>query len=547
LAPINGGMDGTRTRPPYGSLLGAFASIAPRLALLQRLFFLIVPDGPVSKRNDKGDHPLSAIRLTSPLVDLTQPTRHALRPAKAMFRYVTSYRFYTLAKIGFSVAYLWYVSDFFRIHFAIWHQLSLLLPDPRNIVLSGNPPLDAVFRGTAIFLSGRTMVWTFALSSPVTAGLFLWGRHKWLQLAVGCWISFSMISLNSLVGVFSSTVDVWVNLVFVTYSLVALVSPADEWEKSEAGLSLARWRDNPPLASAFAWLVVWLQFLVYFFAGINKLVFGWIPWTTGVALQNLASDSSFHDFVRGTHVPYWISLILCYVTLIQRLVVPFGFFSMRFRFWSVLILGTMHVGYAILMNVNLFPLIGIASLLMILPPRASASPRATSKTSSSGAQNVSPQRRTGAPKAAWVENAVICLFALALVLESARLTHFDAMPWENKLMVTPGWKMFADGGMVSGGEWRVILATPRERIDATDIALQALPHLWRDRFYINIIFSDLSNRNTGPGSLVDRLARATKRMYRERQLQLQLSPNIANVGFELYQWQSAPAVARSSP
>ena len=459
-----------------------------------------------------------------------------------MFRYPTSYRCYTLAKIGFSLAYIWYVSDFFRIHVAIWNQLALLLPDPRNIVLSGNPQLDVTLRGIATFLSGRAIVWGFTLGSPVAAGLFLWGRHKWIQFAVGCWISFSMISLNILVGVFSSTVDVWVNLVFVTYGLVALVSPADAWEKSEAGLSLARWRDNPTLASAFAWLVVWLQFLVYFFAGVNKLVFGWIPWTTGVALQNLAIDSSFHDFARGAHVPYWISLILCYVTLLQRLVVPFGFFFRRCRFWSVLILGTMHVGYAILMNVNLFPLIGIASLLMILPPRTPTLPRAASKPPSPGEKGSSAPRRNIAPKAAWLENTVICLFALALALESTRLTHFDTMPWENKLMVTPGWKMFADGGTVAGGEWRIILATPRERIDATDIALQALPHLWRDRFYINIIFSDLMNRNTGPGSLVDRLARSTKRAYRERQLRLHLSPAIVNVGFELYRWQPTPAV-----
>src|SRR6202012_3389958 len=102
---------------------------------------------------------------------------------------------------------------------------------------------------------------------------------------------------------------------------------------------------------------------------INKLVDGWTPWTTGVALQNLAIDSSMHDFVRGTHVPYWLSLILCYVTLGQRLVVPFGFFLKRYRIWSVLILGTMHIGYAILMQVNLFPVVGIASLLLILPAR----------------------------------------------------------------------------------------------------------------------------------------------------------------------------------
>jgi hypothetical protein len=337
---------------------------------------------------------------------------------------------------------------------------------------------------------------------------------------------------------------VWVNLVFVSYALAALVIPANEWDKTEAGLSVARWRANPSLASAFAWLVVWLQFLVYFFAGVNKLVFGWLPWTTGVALQNLSVDSSFHDFARGTHVPFWISLVLCYVTLFQRLVVPFGFFFRRYRFWSVLILGTMHVGYAILMNVNLFPLIGIASLLMILPPPTSTLASATSKASPSGGQSGSAQRWGGAPKAAWFANTAICLFAVGLALESARLTHFDPMPWENKLMVTPGWKMFADGGTVAGGEWRVIIATPRERIDGTDIALQALPHLWRDRFYINNIFSDLLNRKTGPGSLVDRLGRFTARMYRARQLQLNLRPDIANVGFELYQWKPATAPAR---
>jgi hypothetical protein len=458
-----------------------------------------------------------------------------------MFRYLTSYRFYTLAKIGFALSYLWYVSDFFWIHAAMWKQLALLLSDPGNTSLSGNPQLDVVLRRIALLLNARAMVWAFALISPVAAGLFLWGRHKWLQFAVGWWMSFSMISLNCLVGVFSSTVDVWVNLVFVIYGLVALVSPSGEWEKSEAGLSLVRWRDNPTLSSSFAWLVVWLQFLVYFFAGVNKLVLGWIPWTTGVALQNLAIDSSIHDFARGTYVPYWISLILCYVTLIQRLVVPFGFFFKRYRFWSVLILGTMHVGYAILMNVNLFPLIGIASLLIIWPPRTSIPPGAAPKAAPAARKTASPQGRTAPPKAAWVGNTVIGLFALTLALESARLTRFSPMPWENKLMVTPGWRMFADGGVVAGGEWRIILATPRERIDATSIALQPLPHLWRDRFYINNIFNDLLNKNMGPGSLVDRLARATGRMYRERQFRLHLSPAIENIGFELYQWKPTPA------
>jgi Vitamin K-dependent gamma-carboxylase len=451
-----------------------------------------------------------------------------------MFRYPTSYRFYTLAKIGFGLAYLWYIWDFFRIHVAIWNQLSLLLSDPSDIIFSGNPSLDVFLRRIAIFLNGKVIVWMFVLTSPLAVGLYLWGRNKWLQFAVGCWMSFSMISLTALVGIFTSTVDIWVNLAFVIYSLIALTSPADEWEKCESGLSLARWRDDPSLASAYAWLIVLLQFAVYFFAGVNKLIYGWKPWTTGVALQNLAFDSSMHEFVRGANVPYWLSLILCYITLLQRLVVPFGFFFRRYRFWSVLILGTMHIGYAILMYVNLFPLIGMASLLIILPPRTWPGLRVSAKAAPSGGKIVSSRSQTPL-----VQNIVIGLFSLWLVIESTRLTLFGAMPWENKLMVVPAWRMFADGGIFAGGKWRLILVTPHGKIDATDIALQALPHLWRDRFYIDAIFHDLLNKNTGPGSLVDRLIQSTEKMYRDRQIQLNESPVILNVGFDLYRWKPA--------
>src|SRR5258706_4764467 len=289
----------------------------------------------------------------------------------AMFRYTTSYRFYTFAKFGFGLAYLWYVLDFFRIHIAIWNQLSLLLSPPSDIIFSGNPHWDTFFRRIAIFLGGKIMVWAFFLASPFAVVFFLWGRYKWLQLVVGCWMSLSMISLNALVGIFTSTADIWLNYIFVFYSLTALISSAEDWEKSEAGFSKTKWQADPTLVSTFAWLVVLLQFSVYFFAGINKLVEGWQPWTTGVAVQNLAFDSSMREFARGVQVPYWISLILCYATLLQRLVVPFGFYFKRCRIWSVLILVSMHIGYAILMYVNIFPLVGIAALLMILPPKTS--------------------------------------------------------------------------------------------------------------------------------------------------------------------------------
>jgi len=448
-----------------------------------------------------------------------------------MFRYLTSYRFYSLAKVGFAVAYLWYVWDFFRIHVAIWNQLSPLLSDPEGIVFSGNPKMDIFFRRGAVFLGGKVMVWIYLLVSPLMAGLYLWGRYKWLQFSVGCWVSFSMISLTALVGVFTSTADIWLNYVFATYSLTALICSADEWERNESGASLAKWRNNPTLSSVYAWLVVLVQLAVYLFAGVNKLIDGWVPWTTGVALQNLAFDSSMHEFVRGTHVPYWISLIFCYVTLTQRLVVPFGFFFARYRIWSVLILGVMHIGYAILMQVNLFPLVGIASLLMIFPPRLLASsnpaPRRVEKI----------KKKTG--HNALVQNAVICCFSLWLILESARLTIFLPMPWENKLMAVPAWRMFADGGVTAGGSWRLVLLTPQGEMDATEIARRPLPHLWRDRFYIDTIFHDLLHKNTGPGSLVDRLLQATEKMYRDNQLESNGNPVVLNAGFDIYRLKPA--------
>ena len=99
--------------------------------------------------------------------------------------------------------------------------------------------------------------------------------------------------------------------------------------------------------------------------------------------------------------------------------------------------------------------------------------------------------------------------------------------------------MFADGGISSGGKWRLILETPQGQVDATDISLQLLPHLWRDRFYIDTVFHDLLNKNTGPGSLVDKLLQATEKMYRDRQLRLNGDPVVLNAAFDLYRWKPA--------
>jgi hypothetical protein len=414
-----------------------------------------------------------------------------------MFFYLTSYRFYTLAKIGFSLAYLWFITDFFRIHVAYWNGLSSLLSNSSETVPSVNFSLDDLF-------AGKICVWVVFVASPFIAGLYLWGRHRWLQLAVGSWMNLSMISMISFVGIFCSTADIWLSYVFLTYSLSALICPSSEWSSREPGFSRVMWREDPILRSTYAWLIVLVQFTVYFFAGVNKLVFGWEPWTTGTALQNLSIDSSMHDYCRGIPVPFWISFILCYITLMQRFVVPFGFFFMRYRGWAVLILGAMHAGYDLLMQVAIFPVIGVSSLLMIVPPRSLAlplfslpslhQPRAVRRL----LQNNTPLRL--------LPRLVLILFSISLLLESTRMTISPGTFWENRLIVVPAWRMFADGGENAGESWRLIFQTPNGEIDETDQIKQMLPHLWRDRFYLDEILHEVLAQPPGQFARLEPLA-----------------------------------------
>jgi hypothetical protein len=444
------------------------------------------------------------------------------------FRYRTPYRFYTLAKAGFALAYFWYMLDFFRIHEALFNGMSPLLDGVSGMAFTGVEGWDALLRVVAVAVSGRAMVWIFFLASPLVMGLFIWGRHRWLQVAVGSWVSVSMISMSALAGIFCTTADIWVHYVFLTYTLTAVLSPGDSWGKSEPGLDLALWRANPTLESTYAWIIVGLQFTVYFYAGVNKLVFGWVPWTTGAALQNLAFDSSMHEFARGVAVPLWIALPLCYVTLLQRLVVPFGFYVRRFRFWSVLILGTMHLGYAILMYVNLFPLIGISCLLMILPP---SDPEAVSQAAGRPVPKKAPPAAAGGGLRTWT---ITCL-VLWLVLEPIRIMNSgDFLAWEGKFMVVPVWRMFADGGVTSGGKWQIVLQTNAGEVDATKLPLDLLSHSWRDRFYIDYIYHCLISGETGPGSLPDLLLHTTETLYRNRQLEAGADPTILKSGFNIY-------------
>jgi hypothetical protein len=456
-----------------------------------------------------------------------------------MFRYLTTYRFYTLAKLGLGLAYLWFIWDFFWIHVAYWNGLASLLSDPSEVFSSDNSMLDQLDN----FFAGRISVWLFFVASPLAVGLYLWGRHRWLQFAVGCWINLSMIAMVSRVGVFCSTADVWLSFTFLSYSLAALVGSPAEWSAREPGFSPAKWRENPVLASTYAWLVVLVQFTVYFFAGVNKLIDGWGPWTTGVALQNLAVDSSMHDYARGIYVPYLVSLILCYVTLFQRLVVPFGFFFMRYRGWSVLILGAMHVGYDLLMQVAIFPLIGVSSLLLIVPPRSLALPL-FSRPSLHQPRAVTRLLR-GYPSLKLAPKITLWLFSLWLLGESARLTFSNSLFWENRLVMVPAWRMFADGGATAGKNWRLILQTSYGEIDATPDVLQLLPNLWRDRFYKDQILHYVLDEESAsvidhPSPSLDYLIQTAENRYRERQFQLHQNATILGARFVILHWNYRP-------
>src|ERR1700735_4854085 len=104
-----------------------------------------------------------------------------------MFTYRTSYRAYTVAKAGFGAAYIWYVSDFFKIHVTHWNT------DFPIITASEASPVNPL----SAWLSGKIAVWTFFLLSPLVISLFLFAKRRWLQCATGFWAAFSMIALNS--------------------------------------------------------------------------------------------------------------------------------------------------------------------------------------------------------------------------------------------------------------------------------------------------------------------------------------------------------------
>jgi hypothetical protein len=287
-----------------------------------------------------------------------------------------------------------------------------------------------------------------------------------------------------------------------------MITPSGQWEISQPSLKTDLWRKNAAISSEYAFLLVVLQFTVYFYAGLNKLIFGWTAWTSGTALQDLMFDPAMHHYVRGLALPHLISFILCYLTLAQRLVVPFWFFSWRYRRWAVIMLGLMHLGYEAVMKVTVFPAVGIACLLIVLPPRGLALPlfarlsRKEAKTRKSSLNFVS----TGSPSP--FQKILAVATVILLLAEPAIISYNSDSPpyWNVKLATQLHWIMFADGGRQSKYRFKVRVevqdpATGKIRLDdVTDLPLSYFPASWRVRLYEQAILRNaLAAQHPGAG------------------------------------------------
>lgn len=418
--------------------------------------------------------------------------------------YLMSYRFFVLCKVGLSMAYLWACWDFVRINLALGDHLQDLLPPLASETLVNDTALNSALVNTLLLLSSLAMVWIYFVLAPVAVGLFIWGRHRWVQVGVGAWVWLSMIGLTARASILMSTADFWLNWCFICYVVAGFVTPRRRWDKSQPPTSRELWRANPIVASEYALLVVILQFTVYFYAGINKLLDGWVPWIYGTAIQNLSYDLSMRDYARGLPVPFWISAIFCYVTLFQRLVVPFGFFIMRYRGWAVLILGAMHAGYEMLMQVAIFPLVGLSGLLLIIPPRELALPLCSRPTLKQDKRLRHVLKSLPGPAPSFTQRAAFLVVAAILLVEpiaNAALTP-DLPYWNIKLGTLLHWTMFSDGGAHSRVRLRVgvMVRDPKtgmQRYDeVTDLPLRYLPDTWRTRFYQQtLLFKALAAQN----------------------------------------------------
>jgi hypothetical protein len=294
------------------------------------------------------------------------------------------------------------------------------------------------------------------------------------------WLSIA--ALTARVSVVMTTADFWLSWCFILYLMAGMITPSGQWEVSQPSLRTDLWHKNATISSEYAFLLVVLQFTVYFYAGLNKFIFGWTAWTSGTALQELMFDPAMHHYVRGLALHYLISLFLCYLTLAQRLIVPFWFFSWRYRRWAVIMLGLMHLGYEAVMQVTVFPDRHRMPAYRVTPQRSCVASVCSIDAEGSDRTEVifelPPQERTLArPKNP-------CCNHRNRVGDGAggyALRQRCPPYWNVKLATQLHWIMFADGGAQSKDRFKVRVkvqdpTTGRIRLyDVTDLLISYFP------------------------------------------------------------------------
>jgi len=421
-----------------------------------------------------------------------------------MFKYLSSYRPFILTKFGLAIAYMWFCWDFIRLNLALHRHLLELIPPLGKEVICNDTGLNGFFIASLSFVGQPIACWMYLILSPVAVAIYIWGRFRWLQVGVAAWIWLSIVGLAAHLSVLMTTADFWLSWCFILYLVAGLITPSGLWHASQPSFRIDLWQSNPTISSEYAFLLVILQFTVYFYAGLNKLIFGWTAWTSGTALRDLMYDPAMRSYVRGISLPYIISFLLCYVTLAQRLVLPFGFFSMRFRLLAVIVLVLMHLGYEAVMQVAIFPLVGISCLLVMIPPKQLTVPlfAKLSKVPPKQAHKQAKARKSyldsipaGVPRLSQKIFAMSVVFLL--LVEPAIMSYDSSDPpyWNVKLATQLHWIMFADGGSASKERFKVRVEVYDPTTDAshledvTDLPLRYFPATWRTRLYSKEIFN----------------------------------------------------------
>ena len=194
------------------------------------------------------------------------------------------------------------------------------------------------------------------------------------------------------------------------------------------------------------------------------------------------------------------------------------------------------------MQVAVFPLVGIACLLVMIPPKKLVLP----VFSQSSKKSSKIERKRAKERKAYLDSIPTGvtrrsqrLFAIAVIvvlfLEPAIMSYdsSDDPYWNIKFATQLHWIMFADGGSESRERFRI-----RERVydpttgrirldDMTDLPLGYFPWTWRTRLYSKAIFNKALLAQH-PGSdyvatdeYLDNYLRAAQNLYRAKSSQPQ--------------------------